>query len=160
MRSELGSASICGFTEDAWTTRVQHRLAEILVLIEELRPEFRDEAAGRPRWADVAVKGSGEHVGSLLGLTAARADYLWCVRARLMERSDNAHREFFAGFLSMEEFYEHREIPQTVSAVACDSIHEPAPRLIRRTHDLRNSVATPFLEKEGKDLGLSVTPPL
>mgnify|MGYP003391669071 CR=1 FL=1 len=36
-------------------------------------------------------------------LTEARADYLWCVRARLIERSENGWGEFLAGYLSMEE---------------------------------------------------------
>lgn len=33
---------------------------------------------------------------------AARADYLWCVRAHLIDRSEDAWLAFLAGYLSIE----------------------------------------------------------
>ncbi|HEX6639608.1 MAG TPA: hypothetical protein VF215_00775 [Thermoanaerobaculia bacterium] len=51
-------------------------------------------------------------------LAAARADYLWCVQARLIDRSEDGWREFLAGYLSMEQFLERRVLSHMTRAVA------------------------------------------
>jgi hypothetical protein len=79
MRSEIGSSPAFGFAEDAWTdlpphawealplpVRVQHRLAEVLVVVDELRADLHSEAAGALRWVDAEVEGISESVESLL----------------------------------------------------------------------------------------------
>jgi len=39
----------------------------------------------------------------------ARADYRWCIRAGLLDRSIEDCRDFVAGYVAMEEFYKARE---------------------------------------------------
>jgi hypothetical protein len=78
MRSEIGSSPAFGFAEDAWTDlplhawealplpgRVQHRLAEIIVVVDDLRADLHSEAAGALRW-DAEVERISESVESLL----------------------------------------------------------------------------------------------
>ncbi|HEX6639609.1 MAG TPA: hypothetical protein VF215_00780 [Thermoanaerobaculia bacterium] len=79
MRGDIGSAPVGGVAEGAWMDlplhawealplpiRVQHRLAEILMLVDELRGEFREETAGALSWVDVEAEGIAETVESLL----------------------------------------------------------------------------------------------
>lgn len=47
-------------------------------------------------------------------LNQARVDFRWCARARLIDASEIGWREFLAGYVSMEEFFERHPLPQTV----------------------------------------------
>jgi len=84
MRSEIGDTSGLGFVEDAWGSlplhawealplpiRVQHRLAEILMLVDELRAEFHDDTKETLRWVDAQVEEISESVESLLECLAS-----------------------------------------------------------------------------------------
>lgn len=79
MRSENEIATVVGVSDDAWMDlllhewealplpiRVQNRLAEILVMLDELRAEFRNDAPCTLRWVDVEVETIGDTVASLL----------------------------------------------------------------------------------------------
>ena len=51
-------------------------------------------------------------------LAPAKADYRWCIRARVIEPAPDGWREFLMGYRAMEEFYEHHAAHQRLSSVA------------------------------------------
>lgn len=51
-------------------------------------------------------------------LADARADFRWFVRAGLLERSNEAWRDFLAGCVAMEDFYKARAANRSLSNVA------------------------------------------
>lgn len=84
MRSEIESVPVVAFADDAskdlplhtWSAlpvlvRVQDRLAEILMLVDDLHDELNEETAGALRWVDVEVEAIGEKVETLLDRLAS-----------------------------------------------------------------------------------------
>ena len=51
-------------------------------------------------------------------LADARADFRWLVQSGLLERSNEAWRDFLAGCLAMEDFYKARAAKRSLSNVA------------------------------------------
>ncbi|HYH10225.1 MAG TPA: hypothetical protein VEK11_24465, partial [Thermoanaerobaculia bacterium] len=63
-----------------------------------------------------------KHTNHLRPFAEARIDYLWCVRARLLDRSESAWLEFVAGYFAVDDFFRSAKSETVTASASANSL--------------------------------------